>query len=417
MFRILFLTVLLFTLPISHSSANEAGVTEFKNGVKYFKQKKYKTALRYFINAKKAGMKKSSLDYNIGVSQYKLGQYKNSEKTFQRLSKKTKFRQIAYYNLALIAEKNKQKTTAIKWYKKAVINNQDKKITQLANSQLDKLLKRKKIRRSNTIANISLALGNDDNITNTTLNSPTNKSDFYQEVFAYIKAPLTNKVNFKGSLLLINYNTVTTENFMFYSAGLDYTLRTNNWKIIPEFSLLQSNYNQTAYQNISDFKMTGRQQLKNNAYLALRYRYSNIQSQNVLYDYLQGNRHQFRVEYKNKTNSGRLRLRYQLETNQRNNSATANYSPTRHSLRARLKHNLNNNWKLSEEVGYRISQYGDALGVTRNDKRLRLRIIASKKLSKKWKSGVRYSYTSNDSNIASENYSRNNIQIFANLDF
>lgn len=71
----------------------------------------------------------------------------------------------------------------------------------------------------------------------------------------------------------------------------------------------------------------------------------------------------------------------------------------------------------NEEIGYRISQYGDALGVTRHDNRLRLRVTAGKKLSAKWAAGVRYSYTNNSSNIASENYTRNKIQFFANLNF
>jgi len=416
MFRLILLTFLVFSLSIPLSYASEAGVADFNSGVQSFKQKKYQSALKYFIQASKAGMKKSSLNYNIGVSYYKLKKYKKSEVYFKLLANDKSFRQIAYYNLGLIAEKRNQKNTAIKRYTEATKYSENKKITLLANKQLDRLLNRSNY-RSQTEASISFALGSDDNITNATINSPSNKSDSYQEIYANFTTPLNRNTNFKGSLLWLNYNTVSTENFMFYTAALDYTVNTKSWKIIPEISLLQSTLNSSAYQNIFNFKTTGKHNLDNNTALWLSYRYSNIQSQNTAYNYLQGSRHQLRVDYKKRINKARLRFRYQLESNQRQNSATANYSPTRHTFRIRYQHKLANNWKLYEEAGYRISQYGAAAGLTRNDQRLRLRLAASKKLSKEWQGGIRYSYTKNSSNLASVAYNRNNIQIFSNWDF
>lgn len=417
MIRSLIIFILLFNVSAPISFASEFGIIDFNNGIKYFKQKKYKSALEQFKKARKSGMNKSSLDYNIGVSYYKLGNYKKAEINFKRLINNKKFYQIANYNLALIAEKNKKNEIAIKLYNKVVKDDQNYKLTQLANIQLDKLLNRKPKRRRKGDATVRLTIGNDDNITNAAVSSPSNKRDQYQEIFAYFKTPVSNKINFKGTLLLLNYSTVSTENYSFYTAALDYSIIAGDWKIIPEISLLQSSLNNSSYQNNTDIKIFGIKTLKNNALLSLRYRYSDIKSQNTLYNYLQGSRHQFRVDYKAKLDNSRLRLRYQLETNKRNNSATANYSPTRHTFRARLKHNLTSNWKISEEIGYRISQYGDALGVVRRDNRLRLRATGSKKFTKKWTGGIRYTYTNNSSNVNSENYTRNNIQFFANLDF
>lgn len=416
MFRNILIYTILFSLPIL-SFAKESYEDDFESGVKNFKQKNYQSALKHFKKAHLSGMKKSVLYFNIAATYYKLGDYSKAEKNFKYLVKDNKFRQIAFYNLGLIAEKRKDKNSAVNWYKKSVKNNKNKNITELANIQLDKLLKRKTAKKDKTKASISLALGNDDNVTRETSGSPSNQSDTYIELFAYIKTAITPKINLKGTLYRINYNTLSTEDYNFYSAGLDYLIKTKGWRFVPEVSLTKSSLNNNSYQSIIDYKLTGKRKINNTARLALRYRYSDIDSENTFYDYLQGQRQQLRVDYKNKTNPGQLRLRYQLETNDRQNRLVKNYSPTRHTFRARLKHKLNSNWGLSEEFAYRISDYDAAAGVTRKDKRLRLRIVANRKIKKDWSAGFRYTYTDNDSNIASEDYKRNNIQIYSNWDF
>jgi hypothetical protein len=207
------------------------------------------------------------------------------------------------------------------------------------------------------------------------------------------------------------------ENFLVYSGGFDYTTKTKNWKIIPELSLTQSTYNNSSYQNILNLQVAGEHKLNNSSRISLAYRYSNIKSLNSLYDYLQGTRHQVRADYKNNTSFGKLRIRYQLELNDRLNTTTANYSPTRHEVRVKLNQAANRNWNISEEVGIRSSKYGTVSGSTRNDTRTRIMLSASKNIKRNLDSGIRYTYTNNNSNLNSENYSKNNIQIFAGWNF
>lgn len=413
--KTLFISIILFLQFITFAYADEQGEAAFNTGVKYFKQKKYNSALKYFKQASAKGMKKSTLLFNLGITQYKLKQYQQATTSFKRLSKDRKFQQIAFYNLGLISQARKQKKPAIFWYKKSIKSNSNPKITQLAEIKLDRLLNRKKA--STNSSSISVAAGYDSNITNSASNSPSNRSDNYTEIFAYTTIPLNNKMNFKGSLYSLNFSKNSSENFMLLNAGIDYMYQLTNWKLIPEIGLYNSTLNSTAFQQTLDLKIRANRKLKNNATLLLKYRYSNISSQNTTYNYLQGSRHQLRADYKTKIKAAKLRLRYQLEVNDRQNLTTANYSPTRHTFRARLQHSLKNKWKLTEEVEYRNSLYGAAAGVTRNDNRLRLLFVASKNFSRQWRGGVRYSYTSNKSNVTSENYNRNKFLIFANLDF
>ena len=416
MFRIYLILLLISTTP-SLVLAVEKGEAEYNSGVKSFKLKKYSTALSYFKKAASKGMTKNTLVFNIGVTYYKLGDYKKAENNFKRLLVDTNFRQISFYNLGLIAEKLKRQKNAISRYSKAVSINTDSKITQLANLQLDKLLNRKSVKNNKNKARVRLSFGNDDNITTTASNSPSNKSDNYLELYASIKAPVKNNVNLNAAFYSLDYSTFSANNYMFYSAGFDYSIKTLDWKIIPAINIIQSTLNNSSYQSVLDLKVSANKKLSQSSRVFLRYRHSNISSQNVLYDYLQGTRHQIRAEYMNRTELGKLRLRYQLELNDRQNTLLTNYSPTRHEFRARLKQTLKNNWGMSEEINYRLSNYDAASGITRNDSRLRLQFSALKKVKKNIHTGVRYTYTSNNSNIVSEEYTKNNIQVFADWKF
>jgi len=405
---------LLFHIPVY---AADPGVDEYNKGVAYFKDKKYYKALIFFKQASKAGMNKSSLYFNLGVTSYKLKNYKRSEYYFKNILKDTHFRQIALHNLGLVAEKRNKKNIAVRWYRQSVENNTSRRITYLSNKKLEYLTSKKKKSRNNINASIRVALGYNDNVTNEALNSPSNKKENYKEVFGYLKLPVSNRINFVGMLYKLNYDRLSTEDFILYSEGVDYTIRSRNWKFISKFTLTQSLLNNISFQNIVGFKVTGQRNLQNNARLKLYYQHSNIQSKNVLYNYLQGDRHQLISEYKKKTVLGYLRLRYKIEVNQLQNTLTANYSPTRHSLRTRLKQNLKNNWTLSEEVAYRVSKYETVSNLTRIDSRLRLQFMITRALQHNWSIGIRYNYTKNNSNVSNETYSRNNINTFLSWNF
>ena len=412
------LTLILLTFMFHPSSyAAEKGLLEFNKGVSFFKKKKYKSALLYFKKAHKKGMNKNTLRFNLAVTYYKLKKYNQAIKNFNILTKDKKFQQISFHNLGLIAEKRKKKKTAVQWYKKSVNSNTSLKITRLSNIQLNKLLNRKLVKKKKISTYLSLAFGNNDNITNAASNSPSNKSDTYLELFAFISVPINSKISFKGTLYDNSYSTLSTEDFSFYSAGLDYLVKTKNWRLTPEINLTRNTLNGIAYQNLVNYKLTAKRKFDANSSLSMRFRYSDINSKNTAYDYLKGDRLQFRVDYKRKIKLGKLRWRYQLETNNREDKLTKNYSPTRHTIRARLKHKVSNGWELSEDLAYRISTYESVAGVTREDTRLLLRLSASKKINKEWSAGMRYSHTNNNSNLASEDYSRNNIQIFSNWNF
>lgn len=401
-----------------NANATEVADKAFDQGISAFKKQNYKEALQGFLQSWKAGNKTAQLYYNLGVCYYKLGQYGESKRYFNYLTKDKNLHQLAYYNLGLIAAKQNQTQTAINYFYQASDAKGDEKITALANRMLDQLEKDKPRRNTTkTTAGVSLAIGYDDNVTLVSSGSPTSQGDAYLEGFAYLNLPLNQQWQFHANVLWINYQDVNAGDFRYLSGDIRYTTYAGNWKLTPSIGVSQGNLNGTSYQQIVDVRVTADKQLDKDASLRLRYRYSDITSQNVLYDYLQGSRQQVRIEYKDQTGLGQLRLRYELETNDRQNTLTQNYSPTRHTLRARLKHRLSTLWGLSEEISLRSSDYDAVAGVSRSDDQLRLRVIATHKLDRDWDMGFKYSYTDNSSNIAVESYTRNDLQIFTDYRF
>ncbi|MGD8925259.1 MAG: outer membrane beta-barrel protein [Thioalkalispiraceae bacterium] len=391
-----------------------AGDTQFKQGLTAFKKGDYNKALTAFKKAEQAGMRSAALNYNLGVVYYKTGKLEQAKTYFTRLRKNRKLAQVANYNLGLIAEREDNNSIALQHYRIA-LKGSDKDIQELANYRISKLKQRAKVNVWYGMA--SLVLGHDDNVTLIPNDSPTQMSDNYLEAFAYASYIVNQQLSFNVSYDWLNYNDVDVADFSQLMGGVDYRLQYGQWQLIPGLRYSQSTLNSSSYQHIIDLRLTGRQQLSRDRKVTLRYRYNDIQSQNALYDYLEGTRQQFRADYDLGFNLHDLRLRYQLELNDRQNLPTANYSPTRHTLQARMKYRLNTQWRLEGTAEYRNSRYGDAAGTSREDDRYRLRAGANYLYNREWDVRLRYTYTDNQSTLATESYTRNDIQAQVNYSF
>jgi len=388
--------------------------SDFTQGIKAFKTEQYDKAILFFEQAQRKGDKSAALIYNLGVSYYKTAQYSKSEQAFTRLLNEQAFRQLAEYNLGLVSLEQQRNDIAVDWFHKAATyKNGDPKITALANRMLEKHTPKTTDRVSGLI---SLAYGYDDNVNLVTTGSPTDQSDNYTELFGYISIP-ADQVIFTANLIRQDYQTVNSADFWQVSGGVSYPVKVNNWTLTPTLQLSKSDLDNNSYQTITDLFIEGKTLFDDKSELAVRFRYSDIASDNTAYDYLEGSRQQLRVQRTSNTAAGQLRLRYELELNDRQNLPTENYSPTRHTLRARLKHNLNDTWQARAELSWRNSQYDEAAGISREDTRYLIDLRADARLNKAWHSGLRYIYTDNQSNVNAEAYTRNDVRIYADWRF
>ncbi len=390
----------------------------FQNGINAFNRKDYHGALTDFALAQKAGMKETKLYYNIGVCYYKLEKYDKANNFFNIAARDRRYRQLTSYNLGLIALKQRRKQAANKYFKNAISATGNLKINELAR----RMLKKNSGKKTDSAAitwnsGINLALGYDDNVTSATNTTPSLRGDHYTQLFAYTDWYGLDNYVLDAYFLQLKYANIHTGNFSQLSAGIRRSFRYNAWRLTPHFQAGRSRLSSGDFQQQFDFKVSGQRTLDNKRYLKLRFRYTKIDSLNHLYDYLQGDRQQIRADYYAPTSAGKLRLRYVFELNHRQNTATANYSPTRHGLQAKLSQRLSHGWMISEEVQYRLSHYDSIAGVTRKDDRRQFTLVAERHLQTAWLAGLRYSHTNNLSNVAIEQYTRNDFQVYLNYNF
>lgn len=407
--RKLFLVFSIFILLVNTSYAGN-----FEAGIKLFKSAKYKKALKQFQRAEAAGIKKTALFYNLAVSYFKLANYTKARKYFLITRKDAKFSQIAQYNLGLVALKQKKNREALKWFLRASSNAGDPRVTAIANKQIDKLKPGKGVQTFD--GGLMVTYGNDSNVLLLTDDSPSRKSDNYLESYLYGGVRLGHAYRLSGSWYQRDYSTVNSGDYSVLQVKGDYLFALGGWKVEPGIAFSNSQFGTRDYLGTLDLNVVAKRSAGSGR-LILRYRYSDLSARDSTYNYLAGTRQQARVEYYKKTDIGRLRYRYQLELNNREDRATKSYSPTRHDFRVRLRKNLADYWKLKLEAQYRLSDYSSAAGIVRKDTRLRAIAGLDYRLNRQWIITSRVIYTNNDSNLTTEDYARTDWQLTAQLRF
>ena len=394
----------LLASSVCAAQVSELNNNAFKKGTQAFKQKQYPTALIHFLSAEKTTPERAALLYNIGVTYYKLNSFRQAESYFLRLIKNKKYKQLASYNLGRIAIQLGKKDQARNFFKIAS-KGHHKKLSSLAKVQLKKLI----IKSSGAVSfegAIQLAVGNDNNVLLSPDDSPSQTGDQYSDFLFYVDmtlpADITLSVNYNNQ----NYQTINAADYEQTGLSVSQVYKTSGWRFTPLLSTTKTELGSVDYLTLNDLKFSASTWRTRSSKLLLRYRYSDIQSKLSRFDYLSGDRHQFRIDYKTKHQAGKLRYRYQYEINERQNSAIKSYSPTRHTLRFRLKNKIIDNWSYNAVLGYRRSEYPSVVNVRRIDNRMQFRLGTEYKFSKALRIKAKFTYTDNYSNVGNEEYNR-----------
>ena len=139
MLRALLLTFvyLMMALPSPADGADASAL--FADGERAFATGDYEEALRLFTAAREAGSTGPSSYYNIGVCQYRLGDYAAAEATFATLAGEfPAMRELAEYNRGLALRAAGDITAARVAFERAQSSTDDK-IAALANAQLGEI--------------------------------------------------------------------------------------------------------------------------------------------------------------------------------------------------------------------------------------------------------------------------------------
>ena len=381
----------------SHASPE----TDFNLGVQAFKSGKNEAAVKYFESAMHQGMNTVSLHYNLASSYYKVARYEDAKKFFKLTYKTDAMRDLAEYNLGLVALKQKEWQLAGEYFTSVVNSGRDKKLTKLSQQQLTLLTKGEKQTKVTAFANV----GYDDNIVSALSEAALNESDSFYDAYAAVDYLVTGKREdgwiADASLYMLDYSDYDSSNLDLFSLGVKKTFELNDWKSSLHFKLSKTLYGEEDYLSAVMIDAKAYKSLTSSDRIYLRYRYEDISSDDLIYDYLEGWRQRATFEYRNASSKNIKQLFYELELNDRGDLVgtgySYEYSPTRHTVRGKLTHVLNEKWHLSGDLSYRFSDFPSSPTMDREDELWKLVLAADYIINPSFKLSTKLQFIDNSS--------------------
>jgi hypothetical protein len=400
-------------ISVTQSSAQPASEDEFEKGVEFFILQDYANAVKSFKKAEAQGRESPALFYNLAGSYYKLGEYEKSREYFNKVGKYKSMQYLAEYNLGLIALKQADNKSAEKSFTSVAKNTKDKKLAALAEKKLKEVTslniaaqKKHQQLTKKWSAYLSASLGYDDNVNFAPLGIDTQRPDSFSEIVAsadYLFAGnRTDGWSGEAYFYSINYQDEDLFDEYEYGAGIKKYLQLNpDWQTLYSLDMSKIYYAGEDYQSIAKISAESRNSLSKNKRFFLRYSYEDINSDNPLFDYLEGWRQKLRAEYRQYHRLDDSRFYYELELNDRNDLSVPtgdySYSPTRHTFRGIYRSVLSRQWQLTGDLSYRASDYPATANQDRQDDRILAAMYADYRFTRDFKLKAKIEYTDNRS--------------------
>ncbi|MBT5231601.1 MAG: outer membrane beta-barrel protein [Methylococcales bacterium] len=398
-------TIVAFSLLLlSNAAAN--GEKAYLQGVKSYKAGEYKQALVFFKRADNLGYKNPKVFYNQGVSFIKLKQFRDAQNAFEQVQSDAKLGAISHYNLGLIADQLGEEKSAQVHYETALSTTNNKKIQTLSKSKLQPK-KRSKVKQKTLWTMYgNVTAGYDDNVNLVGEDEASNISDQFLQGFFKFRLYLPMDFRFATSLFEQQYLEESEQNFRVVKLGFDRPFKFKNWRITPAVDFSHAELNNESFQDTYDFKLTAKRRFGVNRF-SFQYRLSDLHPVSD-FAFLAGTRQRFRTTFQRPTPVGKLRFRYQLEVNDREDEANESHSPTRHSGEIKLTYDFTKQLDAFVETTYRVSDFSSkGSGSSRQDDRVQFAIGASYRLNKTWSLEAKVEHTDNQSNQAGNDFERN----------
>ena len=426
---VLLLLIVATPLHAKSTQSDKVASTLYSDALTSMRAKDYDSAVKLFAQAQQAGLNTSTLHYNSGVAHYKLGHYQQAKAEFIKAEEGSESVALVHYNLGLSCYRLNQIDEARDWFQRTATEATEQRLADLADEMLAKL-----DGDVDTVAKESpwsliadLMAGVDDNVTleNSDLAQVTNLKDSYLDLYAAARYQFSGdrKEGYWGQLSAssLKYRQYGAYDYSQYDAGLfkDSAYTAFSTRIGARVS--RSDIGGSKYLQKYALRFQGDYPLAASQLLRARYDISWHDPLDSRYSYLAGLKHGLALESLWRIEGRRFKVGYELESNNRddyrlNNNFTS-YSATRHELSASATLPVAENWQITLGGDYRKSNYNDAnmvAGVTdvrREDVRWRFNLGAEYHLNRYLDLVAEYHYTSNDSNIATMTYRRNQYEL------
>jgi hypothetical protein len=230
--------------------------------------------------------------------------------------------------------------------------------------------------------------------------------DLYASTNGVLSGTYNEGIRLKGSFLYQDFFSHNIYDYSRFNLGLYKHIKLNKWKTALGGYFERSTYGDTSYLQVLGLVGTGKYKTSKTDTIYLRYKYNDISSLKDQYNYLEGWRQQFQIALWQYTKGYSSSLSYTLELNDRTDTTTRSYSPTRHSLNGSYRYKIDKQWNLGLQASYRNSDYPVKPTQNREDDRYRGAVYLQYKIEKNWKVKVKYQYTDNNSTDTNYEYTQ-----------
>lgn len=375
----------------------------FSQGTSAFKRGDYTQALALFETARERGNRSANLSYNMGVTLYKLGRYGEAADWFETLLDSPEWRDLALFQLGMVAEKRDQPELAERRYE-MVTASRSAKLRRMAAARLETLeappapaISSRAFGRPGKrgAAMLNVAAGYDDNVfalRDELQVDSTVGEDTYTDIFAWgqyrLAGTATDGWRVSGYAFQRAYSEWSVLDLTSYSAGVARDIRWGDWQLELGGAVAQVTLDGEQLTREMRLEARAKQRIGDSK-LELAYIPSQFSGGDG-YAYLDGIRQRFEAEWKHPLGAAKLEALYRLDLNDREDLVITgadgdsfySYSPVRHTFGAELLWPLAGSWRLSVGSEYRLSTYDgenrltDSDGVLREEQRQADRVEA-----------------------------------------
>jgi hypothetical protein len=427
--RCLFLALLSLAplLLCAAAHATDEAQAAYANGVAAFQAGDYARALDDFLLARAEGYHGVQLDYSLGATYYRLGQYQPAQREFENLLRDKQLAALAHYNLGLIAAAQGKSATALNEYRLAYTETPRIEIKRLAAAEIARLTPKQP---SSWIGYAKLSTGYDDNVAfapQSGVVAPSRQGSSLISVLAGAAGQLTGSytdgLQITGSYYSADYPRLSLYNETLLNLGSQYRYAAGEWAARMGVSGSHVTLGGADFETLGNLRFAVQRVLSGSQRLAAGYEYQRINAA-AAYDYLSGWQQQFFIEDRMTAPAYQAVIGYQHEDNRRNDLTLGNEflsaSPIRNRLYTRLVWRASDRWSWNLDLAYQKSLYGKpdildsgngVITLTRDDALYTASIGAEYALTKSWRLNAEYRYLRNASNVGIYSYHSNRYSI------
>jgi tetratricopeptide (TPR) repeat protein len=392
----------LVLVAFARTAAAQDASALFADGERAFVAGEYAEALRLFTAAQEAGSAGPSTSYNIGVCQYRLGDYDAAEVTFATLA--TEFpamRELAQYNRGLALKADGDLADARVAFQQAA-SSADEKIVALANAQLGEIGAPLVVEAPSWSGYFSGGLGYDDNVAlvDELILPSSEASSPLAEVLGVLTRDFGSRpLRFDASAYAVSYPEVRD----FDQTALRFALlaeqRIGSWQLVAGPTLGRSTFDGDGFEELIGADLRLRRGFGDGFTFETRALYDDAGAGDPRFDYLEGSRSLLRLSLEH-SGAGRLRGSYDVEDNDRSDPGVTS---SRQRWSVFYQRPLSQLWSVEAGFSHRTSDYDEA-STPREEKLLELSFAVRRQLSQYWVLNVDYQSFDNDSTVAEFTY-------------